>query len=208
MSSIVAAGSVSDFFEEAVVDAMKARGVSASEGARSYVVALLTDLARPGNPVERTLDRPLTLLLDEALHTPELGERFDRLRTLGDGVLYSSGFFADHFEARGVDANYVIGIGRTAYNTAGSLIMTGSTKDLCEEAARFDLFHELSERFASLVAVIAEVANATIASGVATSRGLVKLYERWLKTRSETLADALSSHGFIKPGARRGPSLS
>jgi hypothetical protein len=193
--SIVATASVSDFFEEAVVDAMKSRGVSASEGARSYVVALLADLAKPGSPVERTLERPLTLLLDEALHTQELGERFERLRTLGDGVLYSSGFFADHFEARGVDTGYLIGIGRTAYDNAGSLIRT-RTPGRGEEQ-KFDIFGELSSGFANFVAVIAEVANATIASGVATSRGLIKLYERWLKTRSEKLADALSSHGFV-----------
>jgi hypothetical protein len=193
--SIVATASVSDFFEEAIVEAMKARRVNASDSARSYLVALLTDLAKPGSPIERTLERPLTLLLDEALHTPELGERFDRLRTLGDGVLYSSGFFADHFEARGVDTSYLIGIGSTAYNNAGSLLRTGSTRDV----NALDIFGELSNHFASFVAVIAEVANATIASGVATSRGLVKLYERWLKTRSDKLADALSSHGFVAP---------
>jgi hypothetical protein len=199
LMSIVATSSVSDFFEEAVDDAMRSQKVSASDGARSYVVALLVDLAKPGSPIERTLERPLTFLLDEALHTPELGERFERLRTLGDGVLYSSGFFADHFEARGVDTSYLIGIGRTAYDNAGSLIRTRSGRSLEEEAKGFDLFAELSAGFASFVQVIGEVANATIASGVATSRGLVKLYERWLKTRSDKLADALSSHGFVTP---------
>jgi hypothetical protein len=202
--SIVAAASVSDFFAEAVSDAMRSRGVAASDGARSYVIALLADLAKPGSPVERTLERPLTLLLDEALHTPTLGERFDRLRTLGDGVLYSSGFFGDHFEARGVDTSYLIGIGRTAYEGAGALIMGGSGTDVAEDARRIDIFAELASGFASFVELIAEVANATIASGVATSRGLVKLYERWLKTRSETLAEALSSHGFVRPGGRHG----
>ncbi len=198
--SIVATASVSDFFQEVVTEAMRSRGVSASEAARSYVVALLADLAKPGSPVERTLERPLTLLLDEALHTPELGERFERLRTLGDGVLYASGFFADHFEARGVDTCYLIGIGRTAYDNAGALIRTrSSTRSLEEEARSIDIFAELAAGFASFVEVIGEVANATIASGVATSRGLVKLYERWLKTRSDKLADALSSHGFVAP---------
>ncbi len=197
--SIVATASVSDFFEEAVVDAMRSRGVNASEAATSYVVALLADLAKPGSPIERTLERPLTLLLDEALHTPELGERFERLRTLGDGVLYSSGFFADHFEARGVDTGYLIGIGRTAYDSAGSLIRSRSGRSLEDETRSIDIFAELSVGFASFVEVIGEVANATIARGVATSRGLIKLYERWLKTRSEKLADALSSHGFVAP---------
>jgi hypothetical protein len=192
--SIVASACVSDFFEEVVDDAIKAKKVSASEAARSYVVSLLADLAKPGSPIEKTLERPLTLLLDEALHTPELADRFEKLRTLGDGVLYSSGFFADHFEARGVDSGYIIGIGRTAYETAGSLLHPTAQK---EEGP--DIFHELAAGFTGFVDVIAEVANATLARGAATSRGLLKLYERWLKTRSESLADALSSHGFVAP---------
>lgn len=200
--SIVAATSVADFFEEVVDGAMKSRGLSASVGTRSYVVALLADLAKPGSPVERTLDRPLTLLLDEALHTPALADRFERLRTLGDGVLYSSGFFGDHFEARGVDARYVMSIGQTAYENASSLLRAGPSDTL--EEAQPDIFRELARSFASFVAILADVANATIASGVATSQGLLKLYERWLKTRSERLADALSSHGFVPPRGHGG----
>ncbi len=195
--SIVATASVSDFFEEIVGDAMKARGVTPSDGARTYVIALLAELAKPGSPIERTLERPLTLLLDEALHTPGLAQRFEKLRTLGDGVLYSSGFFADHFEARGVDTKYVISIGRTAYETAGSLLQRGSEKDL--EKSSVDIFGELAKDFTSFVAVLSEVANATVAKGVKTSRGVLKLYERWLKTRNERLGDALVSQGFLAP---------
>ena len=130
--------------------------------------------------------------------SPQLGERFEKLRTLGDGVLYSSGFFADHFEARGVDTNYVIGIGRTAYESAGSLLRTGGEKKTTDENGP-DIFGELSKDFASFVAVLGEVANATVAKSVATSRGVLKLYERWLKTRSDRLADALASQGFVAP---------
>lgn len=202
--SIVASASVSDFFEEAVEDAMKSRGVSASEAATVYVVGLLADFAKPGSPVERTLEKSLTLLLDEALHTTELAERFEKLRTLGDGVLYSSGFFADHFEARGVDTKYLIGIGKTAYQNAGSLLVPSSSSSLEEESSKGpDIFKELATSFADFVDVIAEVANATLARGVATSKGLLKLYERWLKTRNERLADALSSHGFVPPRGGR-----
>lgn len=202
--SIVATARVEDFFGEIVDEAMKAKGLNASAAARTYLVSLLADLAKPGSPVERTLERPLTLLLDEALHTPQLGDRFEKLRTLGDGVLYSSGFFADHFEARGVDTNYVIGIGRTAYDTAGSLLTTSSTR--LDEEGPTDIFKELAMGFADFVAVLAEVANATLARGAATSRGVLKLYERWLKTGSESLADALSSHGFVAPRGGRGVS--
>jgi len=202
--SIVATASVSDFFDEVVAEAMKVRGLTASEGATSYVVSLLAELAKPGSPVERTLERPLTLLLDEAMHTTLRADRFEKLRTLGDGVLYSSGFFADHFEARGVDTNYVIGIGRTAYENAGSLLRSGSERDVNNT---LDIFGELAKDFAAFVAVIAEVANATVAKGVATSRGVLKLYERWLKTKNERLGEALASQGFVAPrGGGRGLS--
>ena len=192
--SILATASVADFFEEVVEDAMKSRGLKASEGATSYVVALLAELAKPGSPVERTLERPLTFLLDEALHTSQLAERFEKLRTLGDGVLYSSGFFADHFEARGVDTRYVISIGRTAYESAGSLLRTGGDR---KEESSVDIFGELAKDFGAFVGVLAEVANATVAKSVATSRGVLKLYERWLKTRNERLGEALVSQGFL-----------
>ena len=202
--SIVATARVEDFFGEIVNEAMKAKGLHASAAARTYLVSLLADLAKPGSPVERTLERPLTLLLDEALHTPQLGDRFEKLRTLGDGVLYSSGFFADHFEARGVDTNYVIGIGRTAYDTAGSLLTTSTTR--LDEEGPTDIFKELATRFTDFVAVLTEVANATLARGAVISRGVLKLYERWLKTGSESLAEALFSHGFVAPRGGRGLS--
>ena len=193
--SILATTSVADFFEEVVEDAMKSHGLKASEGATSYVVALLAELAKPGSPVERTLERPLTLLLDEALRTSALADRFEKLRTLGDGVLYSSGFFADHFEARGVDTRYVISIGRTAYENAGSLLRSSGEK----EESTVDIFGELAKDFGAFVSVLTEVADATVAKSVATSRGVLKLYERWLKTRNERLGEALASQGFISP---------
>ena len=193
--AIVASSRVSDFFEEVVEDAMRSRGLKASDAATAYVVALLADLAKPGSPVTSTLQKPLTFLLDEALHTAPLAERFDKLRNLGDGVLYSSGFFADHFEARGVDTKYVMSIGRTAYENAGSLLRNRDQK----EEKRFDIFAELAKDFTAFVGVLSEVANATVAKSVATSQGVLKLYERWLKTRSERLGDALASQGFVAP---------
>ena len=42
-------------------------------------------------------------------------------------------------------------------------------------------------------------------AGAVGDRGVVKLYERWLKTRSDSLAEALSAHGFIAP--RRGSGV-
>jgi len=195
--TIVATGSISGFFHEVVEDAIKARRVDVTDGTTTYLVSLLADFARPDVRAEATLERPLTFLLDEALHTPEPAERFERLRTLGDGVLYSCGFFADHYEARGLDPRYIHGIGTTAYGTASSMLHASA------DDAPFDIFRELASKFDSLVQVIAEVADFTVARGASLgSRGLLKIYERWLRTGSERLAQELSSQGLVPT---RGP---
>ena len=101
--TIVAAHSVSHFFFEAVEDAMRLQRVDATDGATRYLVALLGDYVHPDRRAGEALERPLTLLFDEAVHAPDPADRFQRLRIIGDGVLYGCGFFGDHFEARGVD---------------------------------------------------------------------------------------------------------
>jgi hypothetical protein len=201
--TIVKADSVAGFFNEVVEDAVRTRNVQTTEGAVTYIVSLLADFAKPGNPAEQTLDQPLAFLLNDAMNVQDLGDRFERLRTLGDGVLYTTGFFGDHFESRGVDHSYLIGIGQTAYKSAGSLIRTSSSRDLEAQANETDLFSELADKFAAFVAIIADVADTTVAKGVASSKGVLRLYERWLKTRSDRLADALSSQGFVTPRGTR-----
>jgi hypothetical protein len=187
-------GSVSEFFMEVVGDAIKARRVEATDGATSYLVCLLSDYAKPEGRAEEPLERPLAFLLDEALHTVEPGPRFDRLRALGDGVLYACGFFGEHFEARGVATGYVMGIGTTAYGAASSMLRPRS-----DEPPAIDIYGELSAKFADFVDVLSEVADTTNAHAAATSKQVLKLYERWLKTGSDRLAQALGAHGLV-PG--------
>ncbi len=197
--TILATASLDGFFKDALEDAMKARRIEASPGATTYLAGVLSEFAKPDPEREATLDRPLAFLLDEALHTNDLGERFTKLRALGDGTLYSSGFFLDHFERRGVDQSYLVGIGARAYESAGSLLVRG----IKEEDRGLHLFHELAQRFESFVEVVAEVANLTLAKGAEGSKAILKLYERWMKTKSDTLADALSAHGFRTPRGRQ-----
>jgi hypothetical protein len=199
--SILAKGTVVEFFHEIVEDTIRARRVEATDGATTYLVTLLADYAKPDHAAEQTLDRPLAFLLDEALHTPLPAERFDRLRVLGDGVLYTCGFFGDHFEARGVDQRYLFGIGTTAYGTASSMLRA-NTDDGRSKA--FDVYGELADKFGSFVEVIAEVADATIAKGAASSKAVLRLYERWLKTKSDRLAQALTSHGLVPVAGPKG----
>jgi hypothetical protein len=195
--TIIATDNVTSFFQEIVEDAIKAQRVEATGGATHYLVGLLADYAHPDRRAGEALARPLAFLLDEALHTPEPAERFTRLRTLGDGILYSCGFFGDHFEARGLDERYLFGIGTAAYGGARAMLGGGGGGD-------GDLFGELASKFGVFVDVLADVADSTTAmgAGAGTAQSLVKVYERWLRTGSEKLATALTSHGLVP---QRGP---
>jgi len=190
--SIVAADSITSFFDEVLEDALKAKRVEPSQGAARYLVGVLTDYAHPDQGL--TLGKPLALALQEALVTSEPAERFNRLRQLGDAILYASGFFAEHFSSRGIETRYVASIGVRAYGSAGAMLSTGTTKST--------LFDELASRFDEFSMVFCEVAERTL--GHQTSRDLVKLYERWLKTGSDTVAGALVEQGIFPTRATKG----
>ncbi len=187
--SIVASASLNGFFQEVVDGAARTTRVEMTNGASQYVVLLLSDYAKPGHRAGETLERPLTFLLNDALTTSNPGEKFERLKTLGDGVLYASGFFGDHFERRGVDPRYIEGIGKTAYDAASGMLSNHG------EGRGLDIFRELAAQFHAIVRVLAEVANLTVAKNSRTSQGVLQIYERWLKTGSESLAQALSEQG-------------
>jgi len=199
--TIVAAHSVSHFFFEAVEDAMRLQRVDATDGATRYLVALLSDYVHPDRRAGEAMERPLTLLFDEAVNAQNPADRFERLRTIGDGVLYGCGFFADHFEARGVDAKYGRGLGTRADGEAGAMLRRGPEK---AESAGPDLFAELAGNFDTFVCVLTDVADATVATGMESPRGLLKVYERWLKTGSDRLASALTSRGVVPQRGTRG----
>jgi hypothetical protein len=183
------------FFHDVVDDAMRKKHVEATEAAEYYLVSLLTDYARPDARSCEALERPLTLLLDEALHAPGQ-ERFERLRVLGDGVLYVSGFFAPHLETRGVEVGYVTSLGARAYDNAGKMLRGASG-----ESAP-DLFFELAENFERFADLLNAVAEKLALASAPSSTAVLKLYERWLKTGSEDLGSELMQRGVLpKRGA-------
>jgi len=178
------------FFHDVVDDAMRKKHVNATEAAEYYLVSLLADYARPDPRSCEALERPLTLLLDEALHAPGQ-ERFERLRVLGDGVLYVSGFFAPHLETRGVEVRYVTQLGARAYDGAGKMLR-GNGSDGAP-----DLFFELAENFERFAELLSAVAEKLSLAAAPSSTGLLKLYERWLKTGSETIGSELVGRGVL-----------
>jgi hypothetical protein len=184
---------VHGYFAELLVAATEDRGTASTDATRAYVAALLADFATPTSLCQTALDRPFTLQLADAYDS--VGhERFERLRALGDGALYLRGFFSEHLETRGVALRYVSAVGARAYDGAASMLRRGAGTDASSVP---DVLGELSERFDAFVALLSSVADRIVAQSGAGAGGVLRLYERWLRTGSEELARALGAHGLL-----------
>jgi hypothetical protein len=186
------------FFAELVEEAVGERGVNPTDAARLYLTGLLADYARPGALSRDTLERPLTLLLAEA-HESAASERFERFRALGDGALYVRGLFWEHLETRGVALRYVSSVGARAYDCARNVLQHGG-----RASSALDVFGELADRFDGFVELLGAVADRLVARGANSNAGMVKLYERWLRTGSSALGEALVARGVVPMRALAG----
>ncbi len=195
-STIAIAPNISLYFQEVISDAIRVRQVEATDAAASYLVSLLCSFTHPDEEAGSTFNRPLTFLLHDALEAPP-AERFRRLRVLGDHALYALGFFGGHIELKGVDRGYVSSVGSTAYAHAAAMLRTRARAERRGADHAPDVLSELAAKFDRFAAVLADVAEGTLACGARDERSVVKLYERWLKTGSSRLAEELGARGIV-----------
>jgi hypothetical protein len=179
-----------DFFKEQLGAALKNQKLSVDEHTEFYLVNLLIRFIHAENLfVEDDRggrhEEVLALLLGEALSSLSPARKHAGLKRLGDVSLYTAGFFSDSFSRKVVDVDYYIGMGRTAYsNLANSILDQYMQKVFVELAKRFDRF----------VDVLAEVSELT---GTKDAKNILRLYETWLKTRSERAEKSLKEAGII-----------
>jgi hypothetical protein len=108
----------------------------------------------------------------------------DGLKAVGDSSLFISGFFSDSLNRRLVDIDYYIQLGVQAY---GSLARCGGE-------TLSDVFDELAARFPVFVDVLGEISERT---ALTSNSDLLRLYEKWLRTRSRRSGDLLTSRGIV-----------
>ena len=183
------------FFRDLLSSAISNQRAAVQPFTELYLVNLLYDYLSAEALYVQTDDgswqqKPLAFLLKEALE--EQGPaRVKLLRRLGDTSLMVSGFFPDSLARRSnlVDVDYYIAMGGRAYDALGGLSRERS------------LWGELSEKFVLLVDLLNEVSERTMAS---TNTGLVRLYERFLKTGSTRVQGLLGAQGVLATRIRGG----
>ena len=185
---ILSSQSIRDFFRDLLARAIENQRAQVQPFTELYLVNLLHEFLAAEALYVQSEDgtwqqKPLAFLLKEALD--EAGPtRLRLLRRLGDTSLFISGFFPDSLARRSslVDVDYYIAMGGRAYDAVARHAMERS------------LWEELADKFRLLVDLLNEVSERTLA---ANDAGLVRLYERRLKTGSDRLASLLVRQGVV-----------
>jgi hypothetical protein len=171
-----------DYFRELVTGALGRRKVSTRPETEFYLVNLMNQFMTP----DRLPGEPLALLLKDALEEPQPQAQSAMFRQIGDVSLYMGGFFQDSLNRKLVDVDYYIEMGGSAYQRVAS-------SRVPEESLR-PVYAELAAKFAALIDVFAEVGDQT---SLRTERDLLRMYELWVRTRSERAAKALADAGIL-----------
>lgn len=187
-AAILTETSVQEYFRELLGEARERQKVQVAEVTEYYLVNLLAQFT----DVERLFDRepdgtlqqePLALILARALEAGR-DEQVRALRKLGDTSLYVTGFFFDSLEKKLVDARYYMAMGNLAYSSLARV----------EGGPLAGLYEELALKFGAIVDVLNEVSERL---SLSSQQGVVRLYERFLKTGSARLAHILAEQGLI-----------
>jgi hypothetical protein len=170
-----------EFFRDLVESALQHQHLSAREGTSFYLVNLLAGFVHGDRTTSS--DVPLGVRFVKAVQEAGARQRAE-LRRVGDRSLFISGFFADSLSRSLVDVDYYIQLGEHAY---GSLARQA-------EGSFGDVFDELAGKFPAFVDVLGEVSERT---AMASNADLLRLYEKWLRTRSRRSGDLLAARGIV-----------
>jgi hypothetical protein len=178
------------FFHELVTEALGKQNISTQPETEFYLVNLLnqfilTERLYTADENGNLKEEPLAFLVKEALEEPRTEVQRNILRHVGDFSLYVAGFFQDSLSRKLVDVDYYIGMGGSAYHQVAQTI---------PETLHRQVYGELAEKFSSFVDVFAEVSEKTTPR---TEKDLLRIYDVWLKTKSERAAKALQEAGIL-----------
>lgn len=200
MSGVETCADPRDFFREHLTEALKSLEVRTAEATEHYLVDLLAGFVADARLEEMTT--PFVEQLAKALNTSG-PERANRMRSLGDAALFTSGFWADSFNTRGVTQPYVIAIGARAYGEVSRV----RSAILPDAPPGSEVFVELAGRFEAFSRVLDEVREQT---ALCTDGEIVRIYERWCTTRSPQLFRRLNRRGVsaLQPRGRGSDDVS
>ncbi len=189
-SMIIQSGA--DYFNHLVKQGVEKRGVEVGNHIIQYLAKMLTHYVDARNLHEPEFDdqgnrNPQTLAeLWLTAQNAEPTTQKELLKKLGDRTLYISGFFSESLNRSLVDLDYYHSMGVSAYKTLAS--HSNSNLKL--------IFEEMSTRFLDFVEVLVVISHDAF---VSTDKGILRLYETYLRTGSNLAKQKLETLGVFAP---------
>lgn len=172
-----------EHFKELVNTAIRRQRVKTNALAEFYLSSLLNDFVFSAGKLP---DEPLAITYLKALgSSKEVQARL--LKQLGDVSLFTSGFFSDSLKRKIVDVDYYMAMGSASYGYLAHLHREDASGQIPL------LFNELSRKFPSFVDVLIEVSET---SRLTSSKDVLRIYERWLRTKSRQAERLLRDMGI------------
>lgn len=185
MTRLLRAESPVEFFKEQVEAALVRQHLDATDSTAWYLVNLLAGFvslerergAEPAN------DEVLGVRFMRAIEADFVRQRIE-FRQIADRALFFSGFFSDNLGARAIDLDYYVSLGAWSYAWLSQH----------ERGWASPVFAELAGRFVEFVDVLSEVSER---SALTSNGDLLRLYDKWVRTRSPRNGQLLAEHGIV-----------
>ena len=178
-----------DYFSQHVKDSLKNQHITITKTSEHYLVHLLVDYTFTRNTfnLPRNDNRPLAIIYHQA-QQETANNKIKILKELGDFSLFITGFFPDSLNRKVTDLDYYIFLGKSSYENLSTIFNKNHKPSFTL------LFDELAEKFVSITDILAEISSK---SSTQWNDGILRLYERWLKTRSKRDERLLCSKGIL-----------
>jgi hypothetical protein len=174
-----------DYFRDCVEDARAEDTVELTDETALYVATLLSERARTDR-VAPQADTFAELHARASQLRP--AEQAKTYRELGDKALYDLGYFSEHLKRGTVSLDYYQAMGASAYQRVDQVLKRWFAD------AFGPLFSELSGQFLDCVRVVSAVRQAHHGADSVDA-----MYDEWVATGSEDLANRLRKRGLIIP---------
>ena len=182
--SIIVSSNFREYFQNILDQAESALKKNMLPAIRDYLVDILEFHSDTRN-VFPNKEVTLAEAWLRAQNSEEVQEKMERLKLLGDRSLYISGYFGDSLQRKLVDIDYYMQMGVLAFEELATLSRVETY---------IHVYSLLAKRFTDWVEVLAFVASQ---SDLHSDTGLLRLYERYLKTGSDMAYQRLVERGVV-----------
>lgn len=190
LPSLVFEGNLIDYFRDRLETCARPLKPQPTDDALSYMAHLLARLGDSRKlfsfEAGRLDLRPFAMLYKDAHEAPGGHQRCLILRQLGDQALFVGALFPESYARRGLKQEYFIGVGGGAYDYLSDHAHTHRAT-----------FAELAQRFTAFLGLVAEACHRESGDERAD---LIALYQEWLLTGEQRVADRLRALGITLEG--------